>query len=68
MIHRNHLDSVELVAFGIGKDQPVLLLGHDGSAQREEFVQVSPVPQPDVEVHPVLRGLGFWNLLKEEDQ
>jgi hypothetical protein len=62
MIHGSHLDRVlgaELVAFGICEDQPVFMLGQDGSAQLEEFVQVSLVPQPDVEMHPVLRGLGF---------
>src|SRR5262245_59347222 len=44
------------------------MLGQHRGAQPEEFVQVSLVSEPDIDVHAVLRGLGFGDLLEEEDQ
>lgn len=50
---------VELVAFRISHDPPTVLFGQHRGAQLEELVQVSLVSEPDVDVHAVLRGLGF---------
>ena len=55
----SRLFCAELVTFGIGEDPPAVMFGHHRRAQSEELRQVSVVSEPDVDVHAVLRGLGF---------
>src|SRR5262245_41666928 len=44
------------------------MLGDHRGAHLEEVVQVSLVSEPNIDVHAVLHGLGFGNLLEEEHQ